>query len=118
MSSDSWLFSHDAHASQAATSLTIQRRADEIAAETFERAEKRRLALAELKSGLYTPSDRISAWEKLHGLRLPSDSGHAVLAFIARSTGLTLAQVHDEQRSRNERAGNRARAQGVHGQSA
>jgi hypothetical protein len=115
MNSPSWLFAHDALA-QSASSVTIQQRADEIAAELFQRAEKRRLAFAELKSELYTPSDRITAWEKLHGLRLPSDSGHAILAFIARSTGLTLAQVHDEQRNRNERAS--ARAASVDGQSA
>ena len=115
MSSHSWLFSHDVHSPQAAT-LTIQKRAEEIAAEMFERAEKRRLALAELKSGLYSPADRIRAWEKLHGLRLPSDAQHAVLGFIARSTGLTLAQVHDEQKGRSERAG--ATAQSVDGQSA
>jgi hypothetical protein len=117
MTSQSWLFAHDAIA-HSATSVTIQQRADEIAAEMFQRAEKRRLAFAELKSELYTPTDRISAWEKLHGLRLPSDSGHAVLAFIARSTGLTLAQVHDEQRSRNELAAARARASSEQGQTA
>ncbi len=116
MSSHSWLFSHDAYA-PAATSLTIQKRAEEIAAEMFERAEKRRLAFAELKSGLYSPSDRISAWEKLHGLRLPSDSGHAILVFIARSTGLTLEQVHDEQKNRNEHANARRNALSAQDQS-
>jgi len=114
MSSTSWLFSQDV----AATSLTLQRRAEEIAAETFERAEKRRLALAELKSGLYTPTERISAWEKLHGLRLPSDVGHPVLGFIARSTGLTIAQVRDEQQCRNERAVARESASNLQDQSA
>ena len=113
MSSHSWLFSQDV----SATSLTLQKRAEEIAAETFERAEKRRLALAELKSGLYSPSERITAWEKLHGLRLPSDVDHPVLGFIARSTGLTVAQVRDEQRSRSEQAGARVRASNLQGQS-
>jgi hypothetical protein len=99
MTSHSWLFTN-AVRSHPATTLTIQKRADEIAAEMFARAEKRRLAFEELKSALYTPADRISAWEKLYGLRLPSDSTHAILVSIARSTGLTLAQVRDEQKSR------------------
>jgi hypothetical protein len=117
MSSNSWLFTHDMQASPSAA-LALQRRADEIAAETFERAEKRRISFAELKSDLHSPAGRISAWEKLHGLRLPSDPRHAVLTLIAQSTGLTLAQVRDEQRIRSEqKAGTGARAQGLHGQS-
>jgi hypothetical protein len=104
MSSHSLLFSSD-ESSSAATSLTIQRRTDEIAAEMFARAEKRRLAFEELKSTLYSPRDRIVAWEKLHGLKLPFDSKHPILQSIARSTDLTLAQVQDEQDSRRGNSG-------------
>jgi hypothetical protein len=104
MSSHSWLFSSDVP-STTAKALTIQRRTDEIAAETYARAEKRRLALEELKSALYSPRDRIIAWEKLHGLKLPFDSMHPVLVSIARSTELTLAQVRNEQESRKAEKG-------------
>jgi hypothetical protein len=100
MNSHSWLFAGDAP-SGAAKSLAIQRRADEIAAERFSQSEKRRLAFEELRSTLYSPQDRINAWEKLHGLRLPFDSAHPILLSIADNTGLTLAQVRDEQQARN-----------------
>lgn len=104
MSSNSWLFTNDLPHS-AAKSLAIQRRTDEIAAEMFARVEKRRLAFEELKSVLYSPRDRISAWEKLHGLRLPFDSNHPILESIALSTGLTVAQIREEQEARNAKAG-------------
>jgi hypothetical protein len=100
MSSHTLFFSGD-ESTAAAASLTIQRRTDEIAAEMFARAEKRRLAFEELKSTLYSPRDRIVAWEKLHGLKLPFDSKHPILLSIARSTELTLAQVQDEQEARS-----------------
>lgn len=100
MSSDSWLFTGDMPVS-AAKSLAIQRRSDEIAAEMFARGEKRRLAFEELRSTLYSPRDRINAWERLHGLQLPFDSKHPILLSIASSTGLTLAQVCDEQEARS-----------------
>jgi len=103
MSSDSWLFSGEVPPSEMKSQI-IQRRADEIAAEVYARAEKRRLAFEELRSALYSPQDRISAWEKLHGLRLPLDSKHPVLLSIARSTELTLEQVQDEQEARKKNA--------------
>jgi hypothetical protein len=112
--SHSWLFDSSASPS-AATSISIQKRSDEIAAETFARAEKRRLAFADLRSEFSSPADRISAWEKLHGLRLPSDSSHAILESISQSTGLTLDQIRDEQRSRKERSGSPARSTSVYG---
>lgn len=114
MSSHSWLFTSDP-APSAAKSLAIQRRTDEIAAEMFARVEKRRLAFEELKSTLYLPCDRIRAWEKLHGLRLPFDSQHPILSSIARSTGLTLAQVRDEQATRNDNSSVRVHSPGVYG---
>ena len=99
MSSESWLFSGDVPFGET-QSATIQRRTDEIAAETFARAEKRRLAFEELKSALYSPRERIGAWEKLHGLQLPLDSKHPILLSIARSTELTLEQIRGEQEAR------------------
>jgi len=107
MTSHSWLFANDMQF-HGTTKQAVQKRADEIAAEAFARSEKRRLAFEELESTLRSPGDRIRAWEKLYGLQLPFDSDHAILSTIARSTGLTLAQVRDEQKSRNELAGSRA----------
>jgi hypothetical protein len=103
MSSPSRLFDYDLDAGPSPT-LALQRRADEIAAEEFERAERRRVAFAGLKSDLSSPAERIRAWEKLFGLRLPLDARHAVLVCIAQSTGLTLAEVRYEQASRSGRA--------------
>lgn len=76
-----------------------ERRADE----ERERAELRRVNLAELCSDVKCAEHRISAWEKMHGLRLPSDSKHPVLAAIAAATQLTLADVQYEQRRRGTR---------------
>ena len=39
-------------------------------------------------------------WEKLHGLRLPSDTSHPILDVIAVGTRLSLDEVRDEQRAR------------------
>lgn len=82
------------------TSMATQKRIEEIVAARFARAEKRRLALEELKSVSYSPAHRITAWEKLHALRLPFDTHHPVLLSIAASTALSLAEVRDEQRLR------------------
>jgi hypothetical protein len=112
--SHSWLFDASVSTS-AATSLSIQKRSDEIAAEIYARAEKRRLAFANLRLEFASPADRISAWEKLHGLRLPSDLSHAVLLSVAQTTGLTLDQIREEQRSRNERSADRPRSTSVYG---
>ena len=73
-----------------------ERRADE----ERERAELRRVNLAELSSDAKCAEHRISAWEKMHGLRMPSDSQHPVLAAIAAATQLTLADVQSEQQRR------------------
>ena len=70
------------------------------ALEEGERVLQRLAQLAEQRSDANTPEVRIRAWEKLHGLRLPSDSRHAVLDLIANGTGLSVAQVHGEQRAR------------------
>lgn len=87
---------HTAHFSETAE----QRREHEES----ERAEKRRHELAEQCSNLNPPDVRIRAWEKVHQLRLPSDPAHPVLYVIAVSTGLTLAEVQEEQRARAVRA--------------
>lgn len=75
-----------------------------LALEEQERAQRRRLDLDEQRSNLNPPNVRIRAWEKVHGLRLPSDAGHAILEVIAADTRLTLAQVHEEQQARRSYA--------------
>jgi len=78
----------------------IRTHAERLALEEHERAQQRRLELAEQRSDLNPPDVRIRAWEKVHALRLPGDPRHPVLAVIAMGTGLTLAQVREEQRAR------------------
>jgi hypothetical protein len=83
--------------------------AERLAHEEYERAEKRRHELAEMRSTLNAPEVRIRTWERVHQLRLPSDPEHPVLDVIAVSTRLTLAEVQEEQRTRAARAANKNR---------
>jgi hypothetical protein len=82
------------------TTELIRTHAERLALEEHERAQKRRFELAEQRSDLNPPDVRIRAWEKAHALRLPGDPRHPVLGVIAIGTGLTLAQVRDEQKAR------------------
>ena len=72
--------------------------------EEQERAEQRRAQLEVQRSELNPPDVRIRAWEKVHGLRLPSDAAHPILDVIAVGTRLTLAEVQAEQRARAGRS--------------
>ena len=72
-------------------------RAAEIKAE--QEAQRHR-AKSEQSSDRYTAQERIRLWESLHGAQLPRDANHPVLAVIAVSTALTLAQVRAEQEQR------------------
>lgn len=74
--------------------------AEQAAREAGERAEKRRLELAEQRSPDNPPGIRIRVWEKVHALRLPRDPEHPILFVVAAGTGLTLAEVREEQRTR------------------
>jgi len=85
------------------TAETIAELRKRRAHEESERAEARLANLAHLSSDLNCAEDRICAWEKMHGLRMPSDSEHPVLAAIATATQLTLADVQYEQRRRGAR---------------
>jgi hypothetical protein len=69
-----------------------------------ERVERRRVDIAAQTLEPNAPSARIRAWEKVHALRMPSSPGHRVLSLIAAATQLSLADVHEEQRIRSERA--------------
>jgi hypothetical protein len=63
-------------------------------------AEQRSDAIREQSSLSHTPQERIRLWETLHGVQLPRKADHVVLTVVAADTGLTLEQVHAEQRQR------------------
>ena len=65
-----------------------------------EAAERRRMDLAEQSSRLKTAEERIRIWERIHEVNLPRDPAHRLVAIIAANTGLTDADVHDEQQRR------------------
>jgi len=65
-----------------------------------ENAERRRLDLADQSSRLKTAEERIRIWERLHEVNLPRDSEHRLVEIIAAHTGLTGADVRDEQQRR------------------
>jgi hypothetical protein len=89
------------------TTDIIRTHAERLAFEEHERAQRRRLELAEQRSDLNSPEVRIRAWEKVHALRLPTDPDHPVLDVVAMGTGLTLAQVREEQKERAARRNER-----------
>ena len=72
-----------------------------LADEQYERAERKRMELAEQRSELSDAKARIQAWEKAHALRLPTSPTHPVLKVIAEATALSLQEVLDEQRQRS-----------------
>jgi hypothetical protein len=104
MSIPNLLFKYDAIPTPK-TSAVVSTFAERLLLEERERAHQRHLDRAEQISDLNSPEIRIRAWEKLHGLRLPSDPAHPVLDVVAVSTRLTLDQVHEEQRARATRRG-------------
>ena len=78
-----------------------QRQADE----ELERAERKRLQMADQCSELNDAKARIQVWEKVHALRLPASPTHPVLRVIAAATALTLSEVLEEQRQRSGQVG-------------
>lgn len=68
-----------------------------------EAAERRRLDLAEQSSRLKTAEERIRIWERIHEVTLPRDSAHNLVEIVAANTGLTEADVRDEQQRRAAR---------------
>jgi hypothetical protein len=71
-----------------------------LAHQQAENAERRKLDLAEQSSRLKSAEERIRIWERLHEVMLPRDPQHRLIEIIATHTGLTAADVHDEQRRR------------------
>ena len=102
MTSASWLFENGTAPRPSASEIVRDHRA-RIALEEREKADRRKQELAEQQSSLNSPEVRIRAWEKVHGLRLPTDATHPILDVIAVATRLTLSQVQEEQRARAER---------------
>jgi hypothetical protein len=72
-----------------------------LADEEYERAERKRLQLADQRSDLNDAKARIQAWERAHVLRLPASPTHPVLRVVAAATALTLDEVLEEQRQRS-----------------
>jgi hypothetical protein len=68
--------------------------------EADERAQKRQLQLSEQRARENPPAARIRAWEKAHGLRLPTSPSHPILVVIASDTALTVEEVREEQQAR------------------
>jgi hypothetical protein len=65
-----------------------------------EAAERRRMDLAEQSSRLKSAEERIRIWERIHEVTLPRDPAHNLIEIIATNTGLTDADVRDEQQRR------------------
>lgn len=102
MTSTQWFFENGG-ASHTAIGETVKEHRERIALEERKRAERRLLELAEQRSDTSSPDMRIRSWEKMHGLRLPTDANHPILDVIAVATRLTLEQVQEEQRVRAAR---------------
>jgi hypothetical protein len=103
VSSPSWVFASDTDRHRAAGELMKDHRA-RLALEEAERAERRRRELEEQRSDSNSANVRIRAWEKVHGLRLPSDPEHPILDVIASDTRLTLAEVQGVQEVQRKQA--------------
>jgi hypothetical protein len=65
-----------------------------------EAAERRRMDLADQSSRLKSAEERIRIWERIHEVTLPRDPAHRLVDIIAVNTGLTDADVRDEQQRR------------------
>jgi len=68
-----------------------------VQAEALERWQQQ---LHEQSSALNSASDRIRIWERRHQIDLPRDPSHRLIDLIAANTGLSLEEVHAEQRLR------------------
>jgi hypothetical protein len=101
MTSTSWFFEKGTPSRPPTASEIVKDHRARIQLEEREKAERRRLELAEQRSDVNSPEMRIRAWEKVHGLRLPADANHPILDVIAVATRLTLEQVREEQRARS-----------------
>ena len=74
-----------------------------IAVEEEERLAQRSRQFEELRAEFNSVSVRIRAWEKIHGLRLPTNPAHPILDVITSVTGIPLAALREEQRTRRSK---------------
>jgi hypothetical protein len=88
---------------------------EKLAFEEEERARKRTTQFEELRSEINSVQARIRAWEKMHGLRLPSDPAHPILGVIASATGISLAYLLEEQQARRARTPPMAKSEEANG---
>ena len=100
MPSASIVFAGDYSPTSTAVDIMRDHRA-RVAIEEETRIAKRVAAQAEQCESSTAPEARIRAWEKLHGLRLPSDAAHAIVTIVALATHLTVADVWQVQQSRD-----------------
>jgi hypothetical protein len=94
-----WMMDNDA-VPRPPHSETMREHRERIALEEREKEQRRQEQLADQRSDLNSPEIRIRAWERMHGLRLPSAAAHPILDVIATATRLTLEEVREEQRAR------------------
>jgi hypothetical protein len=85
--------------SMSADDLTMDFRA-RLMHQQAENAARRKVDLAAQSSRLNSAEERIRIWERLHEVTLPRDPAHRLIEIIAANTGLTEAEVRDEQRRR------------------
>jgi hypothetical protein len=71
-----------------------------LALEEEERLTQRSRQFEELRAEFNSVSVRIRAWEKMHGLCLPTNPAHPILDVIASVTGIPLTALREEQRTR------------------
>lgn len=107
MNSMSWRFATRADRARTRQEILTDYRTL-LAVQEEARAQKRRLDLAEQCSEASPPEARIRTWEKLHGLRMPSDPEHPILPVIAINTRLQPCDVHAVQAARTRQAGSGA----------
>src|SRR5579862_8969460 len=78
---------------------------ERLAAEEEERLKQRARQFEELRAEFNSVPVRIRAWEKMHGLRLPTSPAHPILDVISSVTGIPLAALREEQLARRPRRG-------------
>jgi hypothetical protein len=86
-------------------------RSERLALEEQERERVRAQHYEELRSEFNSIADRVRAWEKLHGLRLPTGSAHPILRVVSAATGISVAAIRDEQQARRAARAGRPVAQ-------
>ncbi len=72
----------------------------EIAAREAAEDERKREELFQQSAATNSAEMRIRIWERRHGLALPRDPDHPLLQRVARATGLSVADIQEEQRQR------------------